>query len=167
MSFLALLAVAAIFILLVPRFGDEAAGRIQSSPALALGVGFATAVAVPVFAVLLFVTVLGIPLGIVVLAVYPALLLGGFVVGVLFIARLLLKALHKDTPATFAGSIGYFALGLLLMLLVASVPVAGGIAAGLLGLAGIGACVLELHARRKGPPPEQTGQERPGVPTPA
>lgn len=170
MSFLAMLAVAALFILAVPRFGDQAAGRIQSQPLLSLGLGFGAAVAVPVLAVLLFITILGIPLGIAVMALYPALLLGGFVVGVLFVAQLLVKALHKPVPTSFGASLGYFALALLLMLMVASVPFVGGLLAGLLGLAGIGACVLELHARRKGPPPEppeSTRHEHPVMPTPA
>jgi cytoskeletal protein CcmA (bactofilin family) len=158
MSFLALLAVAAIFILAVPRFGDEASRRIQSSPGMALAVGFAAAVAVPVLAVLLFVTILGIPLGIALLALYPALLLGGFVVGVLFVARLLVRAMRKEPPRTFGASMGYFAVALVLMLLVGTVPFVGALALALLGLAGMGACVLELHSRRKGPPDRQGGQ---------
>jgi hypothetical protein len=46
---------------------------------------------------------------------------------------------------------GYFALALLLTLLVASVPVVGGLVAVLLSLAGVGACLLELRERRGGP----------------
>lgn len=151
MSFLALLAVAAIFLLLVPRFGAQAARRIQSSPWLALGVGFGTVVAVPVLAALLFVILLGIPLAIVLLALYPALMLAGFVVGVLCIGDLLAAALRKEAPRGFAGSMRYFALGLLLTLLAASLPMVGALLVGLLGLAGVGACVLELYGRHNGP----------------
>lgn len=151
MSFLALLAVAALFLLVAPRFGTTASERIRATPWLALGVGFGAVVAVPVLAVLLFITLLGIPLGIALLALYPALMLAGFVVGVVFIARLLAAALRKPVPSSFAGTIGFFALALLLVLLVASVPLVGAAAACLLSLAGIGACVLELHGRRNGP----------------
>lgn len=151
MSFLALLAAGALFLLLLPKFGVAASARLRSSPWLALGVGFGTVAALPVVAVLLFITLLGIPIGIAVLAMYPALWLAGFVVGVLFVSRLLPAALRKETPGGFGGSIGYFALGLLLTLLVAGVPFAGAMLVGLLSVAGVGACVLELHARRKGP----------------
>jgi cytoskeletal protein CcmA (bactofilin family) len=151
MSFLALLAMAAIFLLLVPRFGAMASDRIRSSPWLALGAGFAAVVAMPVLAVLLFITLLGIPLGIALLALYPALMLVGFVVGVLFIGRLLAAALRKEAPRSFSASIGYFAIALVLTLLVAIVPFVGVLLAGLLSLAGVGACVLELYARRVGP----------------
>jgi cytoskeletal protein CcmA (bactofilin family) len=157
MSFLALLAVAAIFLLMVPSFGALASDRIRSSPWLALGVGFGTVVAVPVLAVLLFVTLLGIPLGIALMALYPALMLVGFVVGVLFIGRLLAAALRKEAPRSFAASLGYSAIGLLVTLLVASVPFVGVPLAGLLSLAGVGACVLELYGRRAGPTQSEAG----------
>ena len=97
----------------------SSAGRIRASPWAALGVGFGTAVAAPVLAVRLFITLLGIPVGIALLA-----------------------------------------------LLVARVPFLGGSLAALLGLAGVGACVLELHARRKGPP-ERPPQASPALVTAA
>lgn len=148
MSFLALLACAALFLLLFPRFASNASERIRSTPWLALGGGLGTVVAAPVLAVLLFVTVLGIPLGIAVLAMYPVLLLAGFVVGVLFVAHLLAAGLRKPPPTRFARTLGFFALGLLLTLLAAAVPYVGGFVIGLLGLAGVGACVVELYHRR-------------------
>lgn len=152
MSFLALLAAAAVFLLVFPRFGAAASQRIRSTPWLALAVGFATVLAVPVLAVLLFITLLGIPIGIALLALYPALMLAGFVVGVLFVGRMVAAALRKQVPASFAGGMGYFAIALLLMLIVAGVPFVGGLLIGVLVLAGIGACVLELHGRRQAPP---------------
>lgn len=150
LSFLALLAAGAMFLLLLPRFAVTASQRIQSSPWLALGIGFGTVVAIPFLAVLLFITILGIPLGIALFALYPALMLGGFVVGVLFIARRLAAALRKQEPASFRETIGYFAAALLLTLLVGMVPAIGGFVVGLVSLAGIGAVVVELHGRRKG-----------------
>jgi len=147
-SFLALLACGAVFILLLPAFGGHAADRVRTSPWLALAVGFAMLVAVPVLAVLLFITLLGIPLGIAVLALYPVMLLAGFIVGVLFIAARLAAALRKQEPARPGASVAWFALALLLVVLAGAVPLAGGIAVGLLSLAGIGALVLEIYRRR-------------------
>ena len=150
-SYIALLACAAVFLLVAPLFSAQAPRRIQASPWLALGVGFGSLVAVPMLAVLLFITVLGIPLGVAVMALYPVLLLAGFIVGVLFVARLIPPALRKPQPATLGRTLGWFALALLLVLLAALVPVAGALVLGLVSVAGIGACVLELYARRKGP----------------
>lgn len=150
-SYLALLACAAVFVLVMPAFGSQAAERIRTTSLLSLGIGFATLVAVPVLAVLLFITLLGIPLGIAVMALYPVLLLTGFLVGVLFVARLLPPALRKPAPETFGQRMGYVAVALLLLLLVGIVPFVGGLVVGLVSLAGIGAFVLEIYRRRKGP----------------
>jgi cytoskeletal protein CcmA (bactofilin family) len=170
-SYLAFLACAAVFLLVVPRFSEEAPRRIQASPWLALGIGFATLVAVPVLAVLLFITLFGIPLGIAVMALYPVLLLTGFLVGVLSIARLLPAALRQPPPDRFARLIAYFAGALLLIMLVARVPFVGGLALAVVSLAGIGACVLELYERRRGPgapgPSQQSMPVTPVSPGPA
>lgn len=151
LSFLALLAFGATFLLIVPRFGQQASDRIQATPWLALALGFGSFLAVPVLALLLFVSLLGIPLAVAVLALYPALLLAGFVVAVLFISRLLAAGVRKELPRGFTGTIGYFAAGLLLIVLVSQVPFVGALVVGLLGLAGVGACVQELYGRLHGP----------------
>lgn len=151
LSFLALLACAAVLILVVPAFASQAADGVKTAPWLALAIGFAAVVAVPILAVLLFITILGIPLGIVVLALYPVLLLAGFLVGVLFLARLVPSALRQPHATSFAAAMGYFALALLAVMLIGWVPVAGVVLVCLLSLAGIGACVLELYGRRKRP----------------
>lgn len=155
-SYLALLACAAVFLLVVPTFSRQAPERIRSEPWLSLAIGFGSLVAVPMLAVLLFVTLLGIPLGIAVMALYPVLLLTGFLVGVLFVAQLLPPALRKPLPLTFKSAIAYCALSLLLVLLVGLVPFVGGLAIGLVSIAGIGACVLELYRRRKAGPIQVT-----------
>lgn len=148
-AYLALLACAAVFLLVLPGFAAQAPERIRASPWLALAIGFATLVAVPMLAVLLFVTLLGIPLGLAVLALYPVLLLAGFVVGVLFIAREIPPALRQARPLLFPRVMAYFALALLLVLLLGSLPLVGGLVIGAVSVWGTGACVLELHGRRK------------------
>ena len=174
-GFVALLAFAAVFLLIFPLFAARAADVARASPWLALAVGFGTLVAVPLLAVLLFITLLGIPLGIAVMALYPALLLAGYVVGVLFVARLVQTALRQGTPGgSFAATIGFFALALLLVMLVASVPFVGALASGGLVVFGLGGCALELVRRRQAradssptepgdsamPPPTPTGAGR-------
>lgn len=150
-TYIAVLACTALLLLLVPAFAGRAAQRVHDAPWASLGAGFATLVAVPVLAVLLFITLLGIPVGIAVLALYPALLLVGFIVSVLFIAHLLPPALHRPLPAGFGPSMGWFALALLLVMLIAKLPFLGALLVAFVALAGLGACVLEVNARRKGP----------------
>jgi hypothetical protein len=82
---------------------------------------------------------------------YPVLLLAGFVVGVLCLTRLLGERLRKMASPEQAGArLGHFALGLLLVLLLALVPVAGALFVSLLGLAGVGAGVLHFRSQRAG-----------------
>lgn len=163
-SYLALLACAAVFLLLAPVFAAQAPRRLQARPWRALGAGLLALVAVPLLAVLLFITLLGIPLGIAVMALYPVLLLAGFVVGVLFLGALLPPALGRPAPTRFRGTLAYFALALLLVLLVARLPFVGALAMGMVSLAGLGACLLEIQARRKGPPAGAPSAEGPGLP---
>ena len=113
-------------------------------------------------AVLLFITLLGIPVGIAVMALYPALLMTGYVVGVLFIARLAQTALGKGAPDSFAVTIGYFALALLLVFLVSMIPFIGALASAVVMLLGLGGVALELHRRRqaRSPPSKATGVDR-------
>lgn len=154
--FFALLACAAVLLLVFPVFSTAASDTVRESPWLALAIGFGAIVAVPILAVLLFVTVLGIPLGIIVLALYPALLLMGYVVGVLFVARRAQSAMRKDAPNRFGTMIGFFALALLLVTLMSRLPFVGSLVVLVVTVLGVGASVLEVHSRRqKGPPAER------------
>ena len=168
--YLSLMASTAVLLLIAPSFAIHTAERIRATPWVAMAVGLGAVLAVPVLAVLLLVTVLGIPLGIMVLSLYPVLLLAGFVVGSLFIARLLPVAMRQPVSDALSRNLGYAALALLLILLLGRLPGVGGALIALLSLAGIGACVLELHGRRKGPsvvpggPPEGLAPAPAGLP---
>lgn len=149
LGYFALLACASVFMLVFPVFSQRASDTVQSSPGLALALGFGALVAVPALAVLLFMTLLGIPLGLTVLALYPVLLLVGYLVGVAFIAQLAQAALRKDAPASFGWRIGFFALALLLVMLVGRVPFVGGLALGVVAVLGVGACLRDLYRHRQ------------------
>lgn len=147
---LSLLACGAAFLFLVPRYGAQAADRLADGPLGALTLGIVAALAVPIVAVLLCITVLGIPLGVLLLLAYPVLLLGGFLVAVLAIARWLATLLRKPQPVGFARSFGWFVPALVLVTLASLLPAVGGLAMVLLTLGGTGAAVMELQRRRKG-----------------
>ncbi len=155
-TFLALWASAAVFMLVFPGFLRRASAEVVASPWLALGVGVGAVVAVPFLAVMLVLTLIGIPFGIAAMAIYPLMLLLGWIVGVYHIGQLAERAVRKDAPGSFATSVGFFALALLLVMLVGSVMFVGFFAMFLIVGLGVGACVLEFRRQRQAgrdPPP--------------
>jgi hypothetical protein len=148
-AFMALLAFATVLLLVVPDFADQASQAIKRSPGRSIAVGLGALLLIPMFAGLLFITLLGIPLGMAVLMLYPALLMVGYVVGVLHISQRMRIAFHKDTADSLGITVGYFALALLLMMLIVRLPFVGPLALVAVAIIGTGACVLELNRRRK------------------
>ena len=148
-GFVGLLAVAALFALLLPGFSARVADAVGRSPWRAIGLGVATLVALPLLALLLVLTLLGIPLGIAVMAAYPLLWLLGFVAGVLFVAQRIRTVSRAGAPASSAATIGFVALALLLVMLLGWLPFVGWLALLALTVAGLGACVLELVRGRR------------------
>jgi hypothetical protein len=149
-TLLALLACAALLVVIFPVFLAQAAAIIKTSPGQAVAVGLASLVAVPLLAGLLFITVLGIPLGIVAMMLYPALLLVGFLLGVYFIAQRAQAAFRKDAAVSTAQSVGLYALTLVAVMLLVNLPLVGPLALVVITILGTGACVLELNRRRRG-----------------
>jgi cytoskeletal protein CcmA (bactofilin family) len=152
-TFFALLACAAVFLLIFPTFSAKASDAVRTSPWAAITIGFGALVCVPLLAILLFVTILGIPLGIIAVALYPVLLLLGYVVGVLFVARRAQNAMSKDASGSFATTIGFYALALLLVMLLGRLPFVGGLVVFVITIVGIGASLIEMYSRRQVGPP--------------
>ena len=147
--FLALLACSAAFLFLFPTFIVNAAEFIKQTPSISLGIGFSTLLAVPLLATVLFTTVLGIPLAIAVMALYPALMLLGFVVGVGYIARIVMTRTFKNSTHSFGAMLGYFAMALLLTLLIAQIPFVGFWVVIILALVGLGGSVRSVYQRSR------------------
>jgi cytoskeletal protein CcmA (bactofilin family) len=158
LSFLALLASGSLMLVVFPRFAAAAAEAVRRSPARALGLGLALLVALPVLAVLLFITLLGIPLGVALIAVGPLVLLAGYLTAVHFVAQRAREALRpQDTNPSTATQIGFFALALLLVMLLGRLPWVGGLVAAALAVLGVGACVVEILRRRQATVPPAGG----------
>jgi cytoskeletal protein CcmA (bactofilin family) len=146
-GYLGLLAAGAVFVLVFPQFAAAAPDRIRSAPGQALASGLAITIGVPVLAVLLCITLLGIPLGLATLALYPLLLLTGYLAGVLFIAQRARRSVGAEEGTSMRSTIGFVALALLIVMLIGRLPVVGAIAGLIVTIAGLGACVLEWRAR--------------------
>lgn len=160
LSFIALLACTSVFLLVFPAFSERASDGVGTKPLLALLVGFGTLVGVPTFVAMLFISLLGIPVGILVLALCPALILLGYLVGVLFVSRRAQSAMQQKSPTSTTAAIGFFALALLLVMLLGRLPFVGGLLIGIITVFGVGASVLALTQ----PPPVQPNTPASGLP---
>lgn len=166
LSYMALLACACVLLLVLPGFSTRAAESIGHSPWLALLVGFAALAGIPAFAGLLFISLLGIPVGILVLALFPALLLLGYLVGVMFVTRRALVAMHRQSTPSYAVTVGFFAGCLLLVTLVGRLPFVGALLTVLITMAGLGASVLAWPWRTTGGSKASPPSAAQGVPSP-
>lgn len=148
-SYLALLACGAIFLAAAPIFSVEAPDRVKASPGKSIGIGLLTIICTPIVAVLFMITLIGIPVGIMLVALYPFALLLGFLVGALFVASYIPVVLKKPPPPTVTHAIGHFAVALAVVMLVAKVPSLGGFLILVLLVLGVGAFEVELYRRMR------------------
>lgn len=164
-SFVALLAAAALFLIVFTGFSRRASGTMLAAPGPAFGAGVLVFLGTPMLAMLLLITLIGIPLGIVLMMLFPLMLLMGWIVGVFSIAQRVQRAIQKDAPSeSSAAMIGFFALTLLLVLLLGSLPFIGFLILVTILLLGTGACALELYRQvRSGRSPPESGASGSGT----
>lgn len=142
-GFLASLAVTgAVLLLLFPAAVPAAAATIGAAPWKSLGLGLAVLAATPLLILVLFVTLLGAWLALLLLALYLVALLLGYLTGVLWIAEWGLGRTRRAQPATTGWRILAFVLALIALAVLGWVPVLGGLIAFVLLLAGLGALTL-------------------------
>jgi cytoskeletal protein CcmA (bactofilin family) len=146
---LGLIAAAAVFILLFPNATRGAQQEVGTSPWTSLGLGAAMLFTLPPIAILLMITVIGIPLAFALLALYPVLLLVGYLTTALYIGDRGATALKKDTTSSTWMRIGFVALALLALALIRLIPFVGGIVFFAALLIGMGAWSLHLYHRYK------------------
>lgn len=125
-----------------PNFSREAAATVRSDALASVGLGLALLIAVPVVAVVLFVTIIGIPLGFAVLLGYALLLMLGYMTGALAMGDFLLGRVRPALAKSSGWRILFLLLALVAIALLRQVPWIGEIAVFLLFLAGFGAFAL-------------------------
>lgn len=146
-SYLALLGCGALFLSVAPIFSVEAPDRIKSAPGRSLGMGLLALIGVPILAVLFILTIIGIPVGAMLVALYPILLVFGFIVGTLFAANAATSLLKLRPPPTIARAIGHYAIALAVVMLLGRVSGIGGFIVLALIVLGIGAFGVEVRRR--------------------
>jgi cytoskeletal protein CcmA (bactofilin family) len=159
-----LVLVGVLLIVAFPRFSTAAAATVRSHPLVSLAVGFALLLCVPVAAVLFLITVIGGPLGLLLLFFYPVMLLLGYLTGALFVGDLVMgwwarRRARTLTPAMRSGAL---ALALLLLLAATKVPLAGGLVVMTLLMLGLGGFWIEIYrgyARPREPSPPRADMQ--------
>jgi hypothetical protein len=139
---------------LLPGFSGRVSGELRTRPWHTLLFGFIAFVCIPAAAVLLMITIIGIPIGILAILGYAALLLVGYVVTSVVVGGLLLDRIKADAAA----NVGWRALAavgaMLAIAIVGRVPVLGHLVVFVALLVGVGAIVAAIiHWRTQASPP--------------
>lgn len=139
------LVVAGIALFLIfPGFTMSAAGRVSADPWRSLGIGFALLVVTPIAALLLMSIVLGVWVGLSLLALYFVALLMGLLISCFFLGDWGARLLHKDVAATGRRLLSV-TIAIILLGFIQLIPVIGGLLTFALLLLGLGAGILQLH----------------------
>lgn len=136
-SFVSTLVLGLLLVRIYPVFSQNAAGTIQERPWASLGVGGAVLVGVPLLIFLCLVTVVGIPIGLVLGAVYLATLYLGRVFVMLWAGQILLRSVSASSSIARA-----FVTGLVVYSVVSLVPLMGKLVTFLTVTAGLGAILI-------------------------
>jgi len=129
----------ALFVLLLPGFTSEAAAAIGRKPLPSLGLGLAILLCVPFVAVVLLITIIGIPVALLLMSLYLLVLFLGWITAALFVAQRGLAALRPGRPVTRSWQLFALLLGLVVLSLLKQLPLVGGLIGFVALLAGIGA----------------------------
>lgn len=140
-GFLANLVLGAVALLVFPRFSAGIADRATADPLRSGGVGLLLFVGIPALLAVLFVSLIGIPLGLLSMLAYGFLLWLGYVYGAFAVGTWVLGV------ADAGGRWLALVVGLLLAAIVGFVPILGGILQFLVLLLGLGALALGGRSR--------------------
>jgi hypothetical protein len=154
--FLGVFLAAALFTGVFPNFSQRAARQVGEAPLRSLGLGFAVLVCAPVLAVLLLITVIGIPLSLMLITAYLLLLLLGWLVTATFIGQKILGGLRGRGPSTRAWRLLALLLALAVLWLLGRIPYVGDWIRFLALLIGMGALVAAAWNGRDPRPVQAT-----------
>jgi hypothetical protein len=156
-SFSSFLLIGAVLLVAAPRLARATTASITKSPFGTLGAGFVGLILPPVAAVMLFVTIIGIPLGFVLFMGWIITLLVGMVFTAQVVGRMIVRKLKWQDPWEHFASL---VLGLFVLFLVALIPYIGGFVMFLAIIWGVGALWYTLIKRRGvGPVAEHGGKK--------
>jgi hypothetical protein len=140
-----LLAAGTLLLALFPRFTSSSVLTLNATPLKSLGLGTAIFFSLPPVMLLLVITIIGIPVALLLAAVYAVALLIGYLITAFFIGERLVRLARRPAPA-FWLRIVCLGVALLLLWLLNNIPYAGGLAVLVALWLGIGAMVLQAFS---------------------
>lgn len=144
---LAFAALGALVVIFVPEPTRRVSEAVQSRPWGTVGVGCLTMIVLPILAILLVITVIGVPVAFLLgLAAVAAWVFGWIAVGYLAGERILQAFRTRDILPVVAAVVG-----ILVLMLLTQIPVLGWLLGCLIGLFGVGAVVLTRFGTRAYP----------------
>jgi len=121
--------------------------QLRGDPGIGLLLGFIALVCVPIAAVILAVTIIGIPLALAVLLLYFLMLIVGYAAVGVMLGDAALGKLRSRDAARVGWRVGAAMSAMLALALLTRIPFVGGLVTFAALLAGLGAIVLVVRAR--------------------
>jgi len=140
-----LMAIAALLAAALPSAATRVSDAVRARWPMSLLLGFIGLVCIPVAALILLLTVIGMPLALLSVALYPALLLFGYVATGVATGTIALQRLQPARASQTAWRVGAAALGMLAVTLLARLPAVGSVVVLLAMLLGTGALLLQVR----------------------
>lgn len=139
---LGLMAIAAVLVAALPVTSQRVAQALRARPGWSLLWGFIALVCIPVAALILAISIVGIPLALLALLLYGVLLLVGYIASGVALGQWALVRFKADALGSRGWRVASAAAAVFVLALLGSVPFVGGFVALLAVLAGIGAILL-------------------------
>jgi cytoskeletal protein CcmA (bactofilin family) len=133
-----------LMLLVFPQLTIAAQDRVRTAPWQSLALGAALFFTVPMVALVLTITVVGIPVALAILALYGLLLLAGFLTAAFFLAERAGRVVRGRREPGTGWRIGLLLVALMLLAALPWVPFAGAVLLFMALLFGIGALALEI-----------------------
>ena len=140
-----LMLLAAVLGAALPGWYERVQQALRRRPGVSALAGLVAIACMPVAAILLFVTVIGVPLGLLTMLVFPALMVVGYVSTCVAAGRMALARWRPAQQASRGWQALAAALSMLVLSLAASVPWVGAVVALAVLLLGVGAVLLALR----------------------
>ena len=146
-----LMIVGAIFVTALPGFAARMTDTARARPGVTLLLGFVVLVAVPAAAFLLMATAIGIPLGLLLLTGYLAILMLGYVSAGVILGQMGLRRFSAARSEKTGWRVAAASLAILILTLLAAIPIVGWLVWFVALLGGIGGLLLQLRSALKTP----------------
>ena len=126
-----------VLIIFTRGFVEQGITMFRTKPGKSLLWGFVVFFGIPTFVILAMISIIGIPIGLAFLLLLPFLLLLGLTSASLALSDWMLN--RKTQPKKTAQRLLFFALGVILLVLIGFIPIVGGVLIWLALLLGLGA----------------------------